>query len=278
MLPRALQAEPDSAPLRRAAAPSPIGRDSASDYAWQLVELLGSGGDSQVWRATDAAGRSIAVKVPRAPGTHVAARLAREHSTLAVLAHPHIVVTLGIVRQTGTTALALEYLPGGDLVALLGAHPRHWIEAACAVHSALAHLHERGFVHRDVKARNVLFGADGRARLIDFASALPCGARAGHGGTTAAHRAPGRPSDAVGAFDDVYAFAVLLYELLAGRLPCAGGPADGAPGPAAPWPLGRGADSSAIGLAERVLEVLGADHAGLSAFADVLESAAAAYR
>ncbi len=47
MLPRALQAELDSAPLRRAATPSPIGRHSASEYAWQLVELLGRGGDSR---------------------------------------------------------------------------------------------------------------------------------------------------------------------------------------------------------------------------------------
>jgi serine/threonine protein kinase len=169
-------------------------------------------------------------------------------------------------------------LPGGDLVSLVGTHPRHWIAAACGVHAALTHLHARGFVHRDVKARNVLFGTDGRARLIDFASALPCGAAAVRGGTTAAHRAPGR-SAAAAPHDDAYAFAVLLYELLAGRLPygptgraAAAGAADPAP------PAAAGAVPAVAALAQRVLDVLGSRDAGLSVFSDVLESAAAALR
>ena len=188
MLPRALQAEPDSAPLRRAATPSPIGRDSASGDAWQLVELLGSGGDSQVWRATDAAGRSIAVKIPRAPSTRAAARLAHEHAMLAALAHRHVVVHAWVSssnaerrRSRSSTCPAAISCRSSARIRAIGSRPH------VRVHAALAHLHERGFVHRDVKARNVLFGADGCARLIDFASALPRGERAG------AWRHDGRP-------------------------------------------------------------------------------------
>src|SRR5262249_20221640 len=154
----------------------------------------------------------------------------------------------------GVCALALEYLPGGDLVALAGAHPRHWLWAARDVHAALEHVHACGYAHRDVKARNVLFDADGRARLIDFASALPLGARATNGGTTAAHRSAARTAT-VSSADDTYAFAVLLYELVAGRLPY--GPAgratarrrsSAAAGQA--WPLvGRSRSGAAAALA-----------------------------
>ena len=146
------------------------------------------------------------------------------------------------------------------------------------VHAALAHLHARGFVHRDVKARNVLFGADGRARLIDFASALPRGAvRAARRHHRRAFARPGREDAAVEPSDDAYALAVLIYELLAGRLPYGvGGYAAVTAGAA--WPLAADADGPAATLAQRVLEVLGTREARLSAFEDVLESVALAYR
>jgi eukaryotic-like serine/threonine-protein kinase len=278
MRPRALQG-PDFGVIHRAAPPLPPGRESAGAQARQLVELLGRGGGARVWRAVDRAGRSVALKIPHEALDRAADAsdhpLAREHALLAQLAHRNVVGTRGLVEHAGKTVLALEYLPGGDLVSLAGAHPRHWIDAARAVHAALAHLHERGFVHRDVKARNVLFDADGRARLIDFASVLPCGAPAGSSGTTAAHRAPGR-RDAAAPRDDAFAFAVLLYELLAGRLPRGPGGCAAEGGPA--WPVAADAAPAVTALAARVLEVLRSEDAGLSAFTDVLESAAAAFR
>jgi serine/threonine protein kinase len=221
---------------------------------------------------------SLAAKISRA-SYGSSARLAREHQVLATVAHRHIVATYGVIALGAGDALALEYLPGGDLVPLLGAHPRHWLEAARGVAEALAHVHANGYVHRDVKARNVLFGRDGRARLIDFASAAPRGAPARSAGTTAAHRMAAPPTARVESRDDVYAFAVLLYELLAGRLPYGvEGAGTAGAAPAAAWPLGSAADRPARVLAECVLDVLAAPDAGLSMLADVLESAAAAYR
>jgi serine/threonine protein kinase len=155
------------------------------------------------------------------------------------------------------------------------------LPAAHAIHAALAQLHARGYAHRDVKARNVLFDEHGRAKLIDFASALPLGAPAQTGGTTAGHVRSGR-NPIVAAADDAYAYGVLLYELFTGRLPY--GPAGrtaGQPGPSArlapPW---RGARKGPMAvLADQVRDVLEADPGrapGLSVFADVLESAVAA--
>jgi serine/threonine protein kinase len=223
-----------------------------------------------------------------------AALLAREHALLSRLEHPHIVATLGLVEHRGVPALALEYLPGGDLVSLAGSHPRHWIGAVRDLSSALTYLHGRGWVHRDVKARNALFDAAGRVKLIDFASALPVGAPASAAGTTAHHRAPGAAPSVADPGDDSYAFAVLIYELLTGRLPQPSARAQEVPAPLSgwrrnrvarsrfpAWPPGLPRDRVLVPLAERVSAVLGARRgsgAGLSALADVLESVATAYR
>ncbi len=112
--------------------------------------------------------------------------------------------------------LALEYLPHGDLVPLLGAPPQQWLPAFRAVVGALADLERHGLAHGDVKARNVLFAADGSARLADLTSARPLDAPAVV--TTAAYCLPAQ-SGACARDADCFAVAVLLFELLTGELP-----------------------------------------------------------
>ena len=292
MQPRLLRAEPE---LEYRARTLPrLRQELCGADGWRLVERLGSGGSSEVWRAEDARGSTVALKLARSDSDRGAraALLAREHALLARLKHPHIIATLGLFEHRGAQALALEYLPGGDLVSLVGAHPRHWIRGARDLASALTYLHGRGWVHRDVKARNVLFDAAGRVRLIDFASALPIGAPASDSGTTAAHRAPSVKPSVAEPSDDAYAFAVLLYELLTGRLPhddtresslrgsrWRRSPLARARFPS--WPSSLLRDRVIQPLAERVSAMLrsrcGGD-SGLSTFADVLESVATAYR
>jgi serine/threonine protein kinase len=206
------------------------------------------------------------------------ASVAREHQLLRELAHPHVVATLGLMELDGVPAIALEYLGGGDLASLAGAEPCHWLRAAGDIGAALRFMHARGYVHRDIKARNVLFDAADRAKLIDFGSALPIGASAAHGGATAAHRPPRRAAGPVTPADDCYAFAALLYELLAARLPYGPTPSEDAAPP--PWPLAPGAAPALQRLADRVLAALlraGDVPGGLSELLDVLESAAIAH-
>src|SRR5690606_8940870 len=101
---------------------------------------------------------------------------AREHRVLARIDHPHVVRALGFAERDGVAVLVTELLSGGDLVPLAGGPPAHWLPAARGVAAALRAVHAAGFVHGDVKARNVLFDAGGRAKLIDFGSARPIGA------------------------------------------------------------------------------------------------------
>jgi serine/threonine protein kinase len=241
------------------------------------VERIACGGSSEVWRATSA-GRTVALKMLKPElreRSGAGASLTREHELLAVLAHPHVVSTLGLVELEGVPAIALEYLGGGDLASLVGAEPRHWLRAAAELAAALGSMHERGYVHRDVKTRNVLFDAADSAKLIDFGSVLPIGSPAVHGGATAAHRPPGRPPGPVTPADDCYAFAALLYELFAARLPYGPAPSEGSAPP--PWPLAAAATPALRRLADLVLDALlhaGDVRGGLSEFLDVLESAA----
>jgi serine/threonine protein kinase len=279
MRPLTSSAERDSA--SNGSDPSPQSRRSGKVAGddWHLVELLATGGSAEVWRAVDPTGGSAVLKIPRAEWRHraeAAALLRREYELLTALAHPYVVRPLGLVTHGTTPALALEFLPGGDLVPLLGSHPRHWLGALRCVLAALAHMHARGFAHRDLKARNVLFAADSTPRLIDFASARPLDApAAAAAGTTAAHM----PADLSGRGReaDQFALAVCLYELLAGRLPFGARGAQRRGEEPPPWPAPDAPAERLMAIAAGTLGAGGFVPGGLSAFADVIESAIAAY-
>jgi serine/threonine protein kinase len=185
-----------------------------------LLRCLRVGSCAELWQAATTTGATVAVKV--AGGTAISpsrarAHLRREYRLLASLAHSGILQAHALVDESGIVALVTEYLAGGDLVSVAGEPPRHWAVAIESVVAALTFVHSRGLVHRDVKARNVMFDVAGNPRLIDFGSAAAIGSPAGAGGTTSAHRNP-HASD-VSPADDVYALAVLIHELFEGRLP-----------------------------------------------------------
>jgi serine/threonine protein kinase len=203
-------------------------------------------------------------------------RLGAESDVLHACIHPAIVRPLAFVETAAYAALVTEHLTGGDLVSTAGAAPRHWARAALDVLDALDYLHARGLVHRDVKARNVMLDATGRARLVDFGSAARIGMPRRTGGTTPAHRyaADGE----IKAADDVYAFAVLVYELLSGRLPFGVDPRPRARKAPPVLHEHADADADARALERLVLRTLdardGRDPGSMSAYRDVLESMA----
>lgn len=229
-LPRAHLTEPrqasnrlDSATLGRALrarrAAAGAARQSA---AYRLVERIAHGPVAQVWRALNVRGDACIVKFPiegLAEHRGAARLIEREWALLKLASQPGVVTALGLVDTDTGPGLVTEFLPGGDLVSLAGSDARHWAAAASDVATTLQALHGRGLVHRDLKLRNVLFDAGGRATLIDFALASRIGARS-IGGGTAAYRRPGqRGNDAARPDEDVYAFAAVTYELLRGALP-----------------------------------------------------------
>jgi serine/threonine protein kinase len=216
-------------PERAARNTFPVCADIVSLYvtgrrlAGRYLPLRSLSARGNVWLAEDESGRGFALKSGPRP------LLEHEARVLARISHPHVVRLVEVIALDDAPILVLEYLSGGDLVSLAGLDPDHWLEAAAAVVQALTCVRACGFVHRDLKARNVMFDGAGMARLIDFGSAVRRGGPWSNGGTTAEAVRPGRDDRPAGTGDDTYALAALLHELLYGAPP---GQQSGRPGSA----------------------------------------------
>ncbi len=191
-----------------------------------LVRTLGQGGTGQVWLAQDRElGGHVALKI-LAPELAANARLVdaleRECDRSRSLVHPNILRVDGFYREADQAWIAMEYLAGGDLTQLRGRPAAEVLRAALPVAEALAHAHAAGIIHRDVKTTNVLLGIDGSPRLADFGIALALAEAPdsqqsrGSPYSMSPQQASGDPAQPA---DDVYAFGVLLYELLSGYPP-----------------------------------------------------------
>ncbi|GIE86521.1 serine/threonine-protein kinase [Actinoplanes regularis] len=203
---------------------------------YRLVEKLGIGGMSVVWRGYDETlGREIAVKVlsPRLATDHAFRdRLRQEALAAARLCHPHITGVYDFGEALLSEHLTVPYVvmelnDGESVGARIGRQGSlEWREAVmvCAeVASALATAHARGVVHRDVTPANVMLTGAG-AKVVDFGISALVGQRdAGPDGSllgTPAYLAPERLGGAqVSPATDVYALGLLLYRALTGRMP-----------------------------------------------------------
>lgn len=203
-----------------------------------LEREIGSGGMSRVFLGRDEVlDRPVAVKILKAQlgGTDVGRRFQREGRTAAKLSHPFVVrvYDAGESEFEGheTSYIVMEYVTGGDLKDLVdeqGALPGARLAAIGeSVAAGLAHAHERGIVHRDIKPHNILMDEKGRPRLTDFGIARALDSsqatRTGSYLGTALYSSPEQlKGEKVTPKSDVYSFGVTLYEAATGAVPFAG--------------------------------------------------------
>jgi len=246
--------------------------------AYKLLRPLGEGGTSQVFAAQDVRlGRRVALKTMDVPlGLTEEERdnfiklFRRDAASTAQLNHPNIVTIHGIEVHEGTPFMVLEYVRGTTLDALRGEDKRipeaQLLRYALQIADAMSYAHSRGIVHRDLKPQNVMVDEDGRIKVLDFGIALMLGHR--HSFVDAFERSAASLAEHIGSVIpvagtplymapeqflgkeqdtrvDVWAFGVMLYELLLGKRPYKT-PWQVLPGFTVTFPQGGLVDSGAV--------------------------------
>jgi eukaryotic-like serine/threonine-protein kinase len=209
-------------------------RGQPFDGRYRVLGRLGVGGMATVYLAEDSSlGRKVALKVMAerySEDGEFVERFRREAQAAARLNHPNIIAVYDRGEADGRPYIAMEYLQGRTLKQVVQKNGPLSAERAIAVAiqvlAGLRYAHEHGVVHRDVKPHNVLVGDDGRIKVTDFGIAhagdpqmTEVGSIVGTAQYLSPEQARGR---SVGPQTDIYSLGVVLYEMLAGRVPFEG--------------------------------------------------------
>ena len=194
---------------------------------FRLTRRLGAGGMGAVYLARDLRlERDVAIKILTAPSLGRLMGLKPEAWAMATVTHPAVAQIHGVESWRGRPFLVVEFLPGGTLEDRLRDGPIDAAEALSVVSrlaGALAALHEKGCLHGDIKPSNIGFTAEGSPKLLDFGLAHAVDDTAMVGGTLPYLSPEVLAGRTAGEADDVWALSVVLYEMVSGRHPFAGG-------------------------------------------------------
>jgi serine/threonine protein kinase len=205
--------------------------NSLVDERYRVISRLGAGGMAEVFLAEDQQlGRKVALKLlyrrfAEDPG--FVERFRREARAAAGLQHPNVVSVYDRGSYDDTYYIAMEYLPGRTLKQVIRQEapldPVRAIDIAIQILKAARFAHRRGIIHRDLKPHNVIIDDSGHAKVTDFGIAragasdmTETGSIMGTAQYLSPEQAQGHP---VSAGSDLYSIGVVLYELLAARVP-----------------------------------------------------------
>jgi len=208
-----------------------LGPGTIVDSRYKIVSRLGAGGMADVFLAEDEQlGRKVALKLlyqrfAEDPG--FVERFRREAQAAAGLQHPNVVSVYDRGAFDGTYYIAMEYLPGRSLKQLIREEapldPVRAIDITIQILKAARFAHRRGVIHRDLKPHNVIVDSADNAKVTDFGIARAGASDMTETGSimgTAQYLSPEQAQGhAVSAGSDLYSIAVVLYEMVTGRVP-----------------------------------------------------------
>jgi serine/threonine protein kinase/tetratricopeptide (TPR) repeat protein len=185
---------------------------------YTLVRRLGGDSETQTWLARDRLTRaSVALKIA-AGDQQSSARLRAEWQANIRLMHAHIVRAFEFHSEPEAAFFSQQFIDGPDFGVLAGLPVADVLGPVGMLLDALAHVHAKGVVHRDIKASNVLIDGNGAPYLSDFGVSCAVG-EIGTGGSPIAQSPQSIDGQPASAADDIFALGSLIYELLAGRPP-----------------------------------------------------------
>jgi beta-lactam-binding protein with PASTA domain/predicted Ser/Thr protein kinase len=204
------------------------------DGRYRILRRIGSGGMADVYCAEDShLGRQVAIKVLHrrfAQDQEFVERFRREAKSAAGLNHPNVVGVFDRGEHEGTYYIAMEFLTGRtlkDIVTTEAPLPQERVvDIGTQILEAAGFAHRHGVIHRDFKPHNVIVDEHGHAKVTDFGIARAGASEMTETGSimgTAQYLSPEQAQGhAVTATSDIYSIGVMLYEMLAGRLPFEG--------------------------------------------------------
>src|SRR5262245_42156471 len=216
----------------------PLDAEQETARTWgryRLTEVVGAGSYGSVYRAFDPElEREVAIKIlhRHVSDAKLRERLLQEGRALAKVRNPHVVSVLGVESFRDRIGLCMEFVHGDTLEQVLKSHGTMNAREATLVGQdvcrALSAVHAAGYVHRDVKARNIMRDNTGRIVLMDFGAGREIDENSRRGPAnivgTPPYMAPevlaGEPAT---PGSDVYAVGVLLYHMVTGKYPVEGG-------------------------------------------------------
>jgi serine/threonine protein kinase len=205
---------------------------------YELVEQIAKGGMSRIWKAKHPeTGQIVALKILTPESVELMQLFRRffetEEGQVALkLNHPNVIRTYEYGRgRKSEYYLVMEYVAGPNLEMLVARRSdrvrENRFRILMQMGSGLRYIHEQGLIHRDFCPKNVLFGEEEVAKIIDFGLTIPASAkeksgvlRAGTASFMAPEQVRGRPVD---ERTDIYAYGLSCYEVLSGRRPMPGG-------------------------------------------------------
>lgn len=204
------------------------------DERYEILEVIGEGGMAVVYRALDhRLNRYVAVKIMRdemAADEEFRRRFCTESHAVAMLSHPNIVAVYDVSHNDNVEYIVMELVDGITLKQYMDRKGvvawKEVVHFTKQISKALAHAHERGIIHRDIKPQNIMLLRDGTIKVGDFGIAAlenevyeNNGEAIGSIHYIAPEQARGECPD---ARSDIYSLGVVMYEMLTGELPFVG--------------------------------------------------------
>ena len=204
------------------------------DDRYEILEVIGEGGMAIVYRALDhRLNRDVAVKIMRdemAADEEFRRRFCTESHAVAMLSHPNIVAVYDVSHNDNVEYIVMELVDGITLKQYMERKGvvawKEVVHFTKQISKALAHAHERGIIHRDIKPQNIMLLRDGTIKVGDFGIAAlenevyeNNGEAIGSIHYIAPEQARGECPD---ARSDIYSLGVMMYEMLPGGLPFTG--------------------------------------------------------